>query len=68
VIGSTDDQLVAIVNTYFDEIANEGKFRALMTMKCIGTARARQFLERIASSAVVVTPYGKQTLSYASLA
>jgi len=68
VMASTDDQLVAIVDTYFDEMDLEGMQHALIAMKYIATARAQQLLERIASipkyeiSPSNITPSPVQTI------
>jgi len=50
VFESTDDRLVALIDTYFDEMTPDGMLRALFAMRYIATPPARQLLERIASN------------------
>ncbi len=47
---STDDRLVTIIDTYFDEMTPDGMLRALFAMEYIATPPARQLLERIAGN------------------
>lgn len=61
-LGSTDDRLVAIIDTYFDELDFEATWHALMAMKYIATPRARQLLERIASNSAYEIPLSNTTL------
>jgi hypothetical protein len=47
---STDDRLLAIIATYFDEMTPDGMLRALLAMKYVATPPAHQLLERIVSN------------------
>jgi HEAT repeat protein len=51
VFEQTDDRLVALIDSYFDEMHPESMLRALFAMEYIATPPARQLLERIASNA-----------------
>jgi HEAT repeat protein len=49
ILEAIDSRLVAILDAHFDEIAFDGKWRAIIAMKYIANHAARQLLERIAT-------------------